>query len=56
MSKIGGKNTKPEILVVSVHFSALPFEKLDSLLPKSNIKANGNKESISTGIRPVGRS
>ena len=56
MSKIGGKNTKPEILVVSVHFSALPFEKLDSLLPKSNIKANGNKESNSTGIRPVGRS
>lgn len=42
-------------LVVSVHFSALPFEKYDSPLPKSNFKANGNKESNSTGIRPVGR-
>jgi len=32
----------------------LPFEKLDSPLPKSNFKANGNKESNSTGIRQSG--
>lgn len=44
------------VCIVSVHFSALSFEKEDSPLPKSNFKANGNKESNSAGIRPVGRS
>ena len=56
MSSFAAKTGRGFSKKVSVHFSALPFEKLDSPLPKSNFKANGNEESNSTGIRPVGRS